>query len=445
MTTLLAFVVVLGVLIFVHELGHFLVARHFDVGVEKFSIGFGPKIFGWTTGRTDYRVSWIPLGGYVKMVGEQPDEELPEEDIPYSFTHKKVWQRMLIVAAGPVFNLVLAVVILWGLVGVYGLPVMDPVIGRVEKGQAAEMAGLFTGDRVTTVAGVSIDNWETMTRLVEKSKGQPLTLQYLREGREKSVSLRALPTEVPDLLGGTETRFSIGASPYIAAEIGYLREGMPADLAGLRIGDRVVRVNGIDTPTWEAMAEQIRDSEGAAIQMDVSRNGERHVLTMQPRKQTFDDGLGGKIERFVVGISPGQTFRPLKLGFFGSLLEGIRQTGEICRVTGVAVARMVTGTLSRDNLGGPIMIAQMAGAEAKKGFSSLLAFIATVSVNLALLNFLPVPVLDGGHLMFYSIELVTGKPVGLRGREIAQQVGIFLLLSLMVYTFYNDIMRLVTG
>lgn len=446
MTTLLYFLVVLSVLIFVHELGHFLVARLFGVGVERFSIGFGPRIAGWTAGRTDYRVSAIPLGGYVKMVGEEPDAELPEEELPFSFTHKPVWQRMLIVAAGPVFNLVLAVVLLWGLVFWYGIPVFDPVIGRLTADAPAEKAGLATGDLITKINDTPISSWQEMSRMVaDTQEGESLVFTINRNGRIREKELVPENMPVPDLLGGTEMRRVIGATPYIPPVIGYVQEGMPAGIAGLAKGDVVLAVNGIKTPTWDAMAQEIKASEGNPLSIRVEREGTFLTLSMQAKSREFEDAQGKKISRFVVGISPEEYIRVKDLGIFASLGESVRQTGEIIRLTGVAVARMVTGSISKDNLGGPIMIAQMAGSEGKKGIDRLLAFIAGISVNLALLNLLPIPVLDGGHLLFYTIELLTGKPVGLRGREIAQQFGLVLLLTLMIFTFYNDIMRLITG
>lgn len=446
MTSLFSFLVVLSILIFIHELGHYFLARILGVGVERFSIGFGPKLVGWTSGRTDFRISAIPLGGYVKMVGDEPGADLPPEDLPLSFTHKPVWRRMLIVAAGPVFNLLLAVVLLWGLVFWYGLPVMEPVVGEVTPDSPAFSAGLRTGDLVLSVDGRPVDSWEEITKRVRRaSPDQALVFEIERSGGRRQVAVFAVSMEFPDALGGTERRMGIGASPFVPSTIGFVKEGFPASAAGLRPGDRVIRVDGQPTPTWSAMAERIQATGGGLLKLDVERQGEILSLTLQAREESFDDGMGGRVTRHVVGISPEPYTRAMHPGFFGAMVEGTRQTAEIARVTGLALVRMVRGSLSKDNLGGPIMIAQMAGSEARKGIGNLLAFIAVISVNLALLNLLPIPVLDGGHLLFYTIELVRGKPVGIRGREIAQQVGIFLLLSLMVFAFYNDIVRLIRG
>ncbi|MCW7752647.1 RIP metalloprotease RseP [Desulfobotulus sp. H1] len=446
MTSLFSFLVVLSVLIFIHELGHYLLARLLGVGVERFSIGFGPRLAGWTSGRTDFRISAIPLGGYVKMVGDEPDAELPEEDIPLSFTHKPVWKRMLIVAAGPFFNLLLAVFFLWGLVFWYGLPVMDPVVGDVKAGSPAASAGLRVGDLVVRVDDRSVDSWEEIQKLIRRaSEDQAMVFEVDRGDGIRQVRIFPELMPTPDALGAMVMRMGIGADPFIPPTIGFVSPGFPAAEAGLKSGDRVIKVNGADSPTWMVMARKIQESSGERLILDVEREGIRLSLEMQTREEVMEDGLGGKITRHVVGIAPEPYTRAEKLGFLGSMLEGTRQTGEIVTVTGIALARMVKGSLSRDNLGGPILIAQMAGSEARKGLANLLAFIAVISVNLALLNLLPIPVLDGGHLMFYTIELLRGKPVSVRGREVAQQVGIFLLLSLMVFAFYNDILRLFRG
>lgn len=353
-SSILAFVVVLGVLIFFHELGHFLLAKFFGVGVEKFSLGFGPRIFGRTVGRTDYRLSAIPLGGYVKMVGEEPDAEIAPEDIPYSFTHKHVLKRIMIVAAGPVFNILLAVLIFFLLFMASGRYVLEPVIGSVQ-------------------------------------------------------------------------------------------EEMPAAAAGLREGDRITAVNGREVKTWDAMSQLIKESDGQPVRVRIRRNGETFETEIASKMTTTQNIFGEDVQRRVIGITAGGAYFTEEMGLFESMGQSIVQTYRVAELTVVSIAKLIRGTLSTDTLGGPIMIAQMAGEQAREGMSNLIFLIALLSVNLAILNILPIPVLDGGHLLFFCIELVTGRPVNTRFREIAQQAGLFVLMMLMIFVFYNDIVRILTS
>lgn len=353
-TNIFAFVVVLGVLIFFHELGHFLVARFFGVGVEKFSLGFGPKIFGKTVGITDYRISAIPLGGYVKMVGEEPDTEVEPDQIPLSFTHKHVLKRILIVAAGPLFNVLLAVLIFYGIFQISGTIILKPVIGDVQ-------------------------------------------------------------------------------------------EGTPAQAAGLKKGDEVVGINGRPIENWDQMAGIIADSQGAPLEVTIRRDGEARVMSLSPVLKTTKNIFGEDIPRYVIGITAAGEIYTKKLSPIGAIAESLVQTYNIVELTVVSVAKIIQGTVSTKTIGGPIMIAELAGQQAKLGATNLLFFIALISINLAILNILPIPVLDGGHLLFFTIELLIGRPVSIRIREVSQQAGMFVLILLMIFVFYNDITRIFSG
>jgi regulator of sigma E protease len=341
---------VLGVLIFFHELGHFLVARVLGVGVERFSLGFGPKLIGKTIGITEYRISAIPLGGYVKMVGESPDSELDPSDIPISFTHKHVFKRILIVAAGPFFNILLALIIFFGIFQISGLLILKPGIGDVNEGTPAYMAGLKKDDLVVSIDGVDISSWEDMANAIMASKGKTLAISVLRE-------------------------------------------------------DKVLTKN------------------------------------VTPEVKKFKNIFNEDVDRYVIGITAsGEVFKK-DLNFFQAVSESINQTYQITALTIKGIVKLFQGTVSPKTLGGPIMIAQMAGQQAKEGVVNLIFFIALISINLAILNFLPIPVLDGGHLLFFFIEAIKGSPVSIRVREISQQAGIFVLILLMIYVFYNDIAR----
>jgi regulator of sigma E protease len=353
-TNIFAFVVVLGVLIFFHELGHFLVARFFGVGVEKFSLGFGPKIFGKTVGIADYRISAIPLGGYVKMVGEEPDTEVEPDQIPLSFTHKHVLKRILIVAAGPLFNVLLAVLIFYGIFQISGTIILKPVIGDVQ-------------------------------------------------------------------------------------------EGTPAQAAGLKKGDEVVGINGRPIENWDQMAGIIADSQGAPLEVTIRRDGEARVMSLSPVLKTTKNIFGEDIPRYVIGITAAGEIYTQKLSPIGAIAESLVQTYNIVELTVVSVAKIIQGTVSTKTIGGPIMIAELAGQQAKLGATNLLFFIALISINLAILNILPIPVLDGGHLLFFTIELLIGRPVSIRIREVSQQAGMFVLILLMIFVFYNDITRIFSG
>jgi len=350
-TSILSFVVVLGVLIFFHEFGHFLVARLFGVGVEKFSLGFGPRLIGKKVGITDYRISAIPLGGYVKMVGEEPDAEIDPEDIPFSFTHKHVAKRMLIVAAGPVFNILLAVIIFFGIFFTSGTFVLKPSVGSVKQGSPAFAAGLEKGDLITAINESAINSWDEMAEIINASKGQKIKLAVRR--------------------GESTQQFSLA-----------------------------------------------------------------------PEQVTTKNIFGEDVQRYIIGITAsGETYSK-QLNLFQAFSESMIQTYRVTELMVVIIAKLITGDISTDTLGGPIMIAQMAGDSAKAGIGSLISFIALISVNLAIINLLPIPVLDGGHLLFFSIEAVKGRPVSIKVREIAQQVGLFLLILLMILVFYNDISRI---
>jgi len=351
-TNILAFVVVLGVLIFFHELGHFLVARLFGVGVEKFSLGFGPRLFGKKVGLTDYRVSVIPLGGYVKMVGEDPTKEMDPVDIPISFTHKHVFKRMLIVAAGPAFNLLLAVIIFFGIYQISGTYILKPSIGGVQDGSPAQAAGLQAGDAIAAIDGMPVANWDEMAALITGSGGKSIAVTIQR-------------------------------------------------------------------PEWD-----------------------RFTVTVTPQTTTSKNIFGEDIQRHIIGISSAGEVVNLRLNPLESIVESVKQTYNITKLTIVSIVKLIQGAVSSKTLGGPIMIAEMAGQQAREGAVNLVFFIALLSINLAIINFLPIPVLDGGHLLFFMIEAVTRRPVNTRTREVAQQAGIFILIGLMIFVFYNDITRI---
>jgi len=447
--SLISLVVVLGVLIFVHEAGHFLVARLFGVGVEKFSLGFGPRIFGKTVGRTDYRVSAIPLGGYVKMVGEDPDCELPPEDLPVSFTHKNVYQRMAIVAAGPVFNLLLAVFIFFAFMSAFGMDGIRSVVRHVAPESPAAQVGFQVEDRIVAIDGHDAESWFDVRRALKGSDGEPLLFTVERGG--ELLDLKAVPVlkTTRDILGDEVEYYDLGISewPLIEAVIGEVTQGFPAEKAGLRAGDRIATINGTSVNSWEQMRKAIAAADKNPLRLKIQRGGSDFEVEITPQLAVQKDPAGNKVERRLIGISSGKPSVPEELRIrkrlspAAAFTESLNRTWMIIDLTFRGISKMLTGTISSNNLGGPIMIAQMAGQQAKQSIGSLIYFMAFISINLAILNFLPIPVLDGGHLMFFFIEAVLGRPVNLRIREIATQTGMFILLALMIFVTWNDIAR----
>ena len=347
--SIIAAVVGLGVLIVFHEFGHFLLAKLSGVGVLTFSVGFGPKLWVKKKGETEYALSAFPLGGYVKMVGEDPEEEVKAVDLERSFAHKSLLKRTAIVAAGPGFNLLLAVVLLMIVFLFYGVPVLSNLIGAVEPES-------------------------------------------------------------------------------------------PAAQAGLQKGDRIVAVDGQAVTAWDDLSSKIKQSAGRSLDLRVQRSGEDLAMTVQPRKREVKNIFGELKEDWMIGIGSQVSIEKGDPGL--AISKAFVQTYEYSKLTLIGLYKMITREVSPRNLGGPILIAQMAGQQAQEGIGSFLAFLAVLSINLGILNLLPVPVLDGGHLFFFAIEAIIGRPVSIKYREKAQQVGIFLLLLLMIFAFANDIFRL---
>lgn len=434
-TNVFSIIIVLGVLVFFHELGHFLVARLFGVGVEKFSLGFGPRLFGWKSGMTEYLVSAIPLGGYVKMVGEEPDAEISEVERHLSFTHKPVWQRMLIVAAGPVFNLILAVVIYTALFLFNGVSGLAPVVGEVTSESPAAVAGLGHGDRVVSINGEAISLWRDIVEAMKESDGRAVNITIDRSGDMRPYTLTPISAPSKNIFGEVVPSWSIGIEPLQDPIIGGVQSESPAERAGLKAMDRLLAVSGTPLRVWGDVVTTVSGSGGKAVEILLLRDGTELTLTIQPEQLDGGDGA------WRIGIAPYYEVVTQRLGVISCLTHGVEKTWILGKLMLVGLVKMVTGSVPAD-LGGPIIIAKMAGDQARVGISSLINFIAFISINLAILNFLPIPVLDGGHLLFFTIEWITGKPVNDKIRGLAQQAGMVLLLSLMVYVFYSDIMKL---
>jgi regulator of sigma E protease len=443
---LVSFVVVLGILIVVHELGHFLMARLAGVGVERFSIGFGPVLWRFRGKETEYCVSAIPMGGYVKMMG---DDENPLEggktstiDPAKAFNGKPLAARFLIVFAGPAMNFVLAAVIAGLMFMLVGRPVAPALVGRVTDGSPAAQAGLKTGDRLVAIDGKPVQYWEDLARIVQAARGRALQVTAQGPAGERTVALTPAQTKRKDLFGDEQTVWEIGASPYIPAAIGDTVAGDPADQAGLKAGDVVVALEGQPVLSWDELAERIHQRAGQPTRLEVKRGAETLAITVTPKKGKIPGADGKETEVGLVGIRPGGSVTMVRSNPISALWEGVAWSGDVTMKTAIGLYKIVVGQLDRSNIGGPIQIAKTAGEQARQGIVSLALFTAVISINLFLLNLLPVPMLDGGHLLFFAFEAVLGRPLSVRKREVAQQVGFALLMLLMVFAFYNDFKRI---
>jgi regulator of sigma E protease len=439
------FLIVLGVLVAFHELGHFLAARWVGVRVLKFSLGFGPKLFGRTMGETEYLLSAIPLGGYVKLFGEDEAEATTQEDRARSFAHKKLWGKVLIVAAGPGFKFILAYFIFAGWLAT-GSPLfvptfqdLTPDVEAMVPGSPADTAGIRVGDRVSRVNGQDISTRTELFDAVAKSNGQPLTLEIKRG--EQIKTLTVTPTKPPgQQASAQEPGYYLGVEetpPLVTSVV----QGSPAAKAGLQAGDHVVNIDGQKIHTWSQMTGIVKENPNHALQMQVLRDGQRVALTVTPsaEKATVN---GQSVEVGKIGISgPGRSIMRSSSPLL-SLYDGLGATWGWTELTVVGLYKMIVGDISSKNIGGPLTIANISGEAASQGASSVVFLIAILSINLGVLNLLPIPILDGGHLLFFLIEGILRKPLGERQRELAQQAGLVLLVGVMIFAFWNDLERI---
>jgi regulator of sigma E protease len=446
-TTIVSFVIVIGILILIHELGHFLVARWSGVGVERFSIGFGPVLLRWRGKETEYCLSAVPMGGYVKMMGEEsPLEGGPA--VPYdpgkAFSLKPLWVRFLIVFAGPGMNFVLAAVIFTLVLATVGRPVWPAVLGRVAEDAPAAAAGLRTGDRVTAVNGRPVAHWEDLERAISTSEGRPLALAVTRAGAERQVQVTPRLTSVRDpIFKDPREAWDIGAGPRLTPHIGMVSPGSPAERAGLKPGDAVVAVAGQPVFSPEELTREIQKRPGQTFPLAIEREGRPVTLTVSASSVREKQPTGQEADVGRIGVSivtravTHEAYDPLT-----AIRNGAARTWDMTVITVKGFWKIVSGQLPFSNLGGPVLIASETGRQAQEGLVPLALFTAVISVNLAVLNLLPVPMLDGGHLFFFVVEAILGRPLSLRKREWAQQLGFVLLMLVIVLVVYNDLVRL---
>jgi regulator of sigma E protease len=422
--TLVYFLIVIGILVFVHEFGHFVMAKRAGVRIEKFSLGMGPKLVGYKKGDTEYVISALPLGGYVKMAGENPDEE--PTGSPDEFQSKTVWQRVKIAATGPLTNILLAFIVM-PFVFMIGTYSEGPAkVGYVEQGSPAEQAGFMAGDVIEAINGRRINDWVKALSLIAVNPDTDVTVTVDRQGEKKTFTLR--PTTATELKIGTS-----GLVPDMPAEIGKLRPGLPAEKAGFQIHDKIISVDGKTIYHWNQFSTFVKESKGKKLTLVVERGGVRMEKSVTP----VEDG-----GRFVIGVEPVINLVFKKYGFFQSIRLGFDKTLEAIDLTVITLRKLLTFNLSIKTLGGPVMIAQMSGQAAAAGLSTFLSLLAMISISLGILNLLPIPILDGGLILFLVIEAIRKRPLSRRTMEIAQSIGAAVLITLIVVVSYNDIMRM---
>ena len=352
LTTILATAVVLGILVFVHELGHFILAKKLGVGILKFSLGFGPKLIGKKIGETEYQIAVFPLGGFVKPLGEDPQEEIKEEDRHRSLWAQPIWKRALIIGAGPFFNFFLAVVI-FSIINLFGIPYYPSKIGEVSPGLPAEQAGLKKGDMILSIDGESVSKWDDLSEIIRNSSGKELFLKVKRDDQILEIKITSVASKEKNIFGEEVNKFVIGIKP-------------------------------------------------------------------------FEEVLIQKVNPIVA---------------FGT---GLVQTWQGIKLTVIGVVKLIQRVIPAKTIGGPILIAQMAGEQAKRGLLSLALFMAILSINLGVINLFPIPVLDGGHFLFLGLEAILRKPLSIKKMEIAQQIGLMFIILLMLFAFYNDLIRVIS-
>jgi regulator of sigma E protease len=445
--TVLWFLVAIGILVVVHEFGHYLAARLAGVKVLRFSVGFGKPVLSRRFGRdqTEWVLSALPLGGYVKMLDER-EGDVPAAEAHRSFNRATVWRRIGIVSAGPIANFLLAIVFYWALF-LHGLPAMKPMIGEPPANTPAALAGLVAGDEIRRVNGKDTPSFQDLRLNLLRAgvAGDALTLE-LADGR--SVRLDAAPMQTENLEHDILRPLGIVRfDPVLDPVIGTVLPDGAAARAGFQPGDRLIAANGNAVTSWQDWVQLVRQHPATPLRIEYERQGQRGELTVVPEAV---DEAGQRIGKIGAGPQIDETvlatlMTEVRYGPIDALWHGAVKTWDMSVFTLEMMGRMVLGQVSWKNLSGPLTIADYAGQSAALGWISFVGFLALVSVSLGVLNLLPIPLLDGGHLMYYVAEVFTGRPVSERTMEIGSRIGMILLLLLMSFALFNDLQRLIGG
>lgn len=448
--TTIAIIVALGILVGIHEWGHFIVARMCGVKVLKFSIGFGQSLYSWVDKKgTEFVIAWIPLGGYVKMLDER-EVEVSKEDLPYAFNRKPAAQRIAIVAAGPLINLIFAVLVYW-VVFLGGQEVLTPFVGSVMQDSVAQQAGIKPGDEVIRIEGEQVLSWdEVVEKIVLKvlEPGSFIVTVKDAEGYEQERIIKLTQAlEINEKVNPLQALGIKPEQPVIPPIIGDLVAGGAGEKAGLQAGDEILTANGQLISDWMSWVEVIKAHPGKTIYIELERNNTLVELNVIPDVKQDESGVSyGYVG---VGVKPFEwperLIRKVSYNPAEAFVVALQKTWDSSVMIVVSTWKLVVGDLSRDNLGGPIMIASLASHYAEIGLLPYIMFVAYISIVLGIMNLLPIPVLDGGHILFYLVELVVGKPIPEKIQEGLMKMGLTVLLLVMSFAIFNDVSRYSSG
>jgi len=444
---LLAFIILLGILVTGHEYGHFWVARRCGVKVQRFSIGFGKTLWRWFDKQgTEYIIALIPLGGYVKMLDERVDD-VSNEDKNKAFNNKSIYQRIAIIAAGPLANFIIAIFAFY-IMFLIGVPSVKPIIGAITPNSIVAQAGIKPKSEIISVADNATTTWQDVNMALVAAIGEKklqLTVKPPESQYSKNYQLNTQQWHLsPEKESAISSIGIIPFTPKIYTEIAFIAKDSPAQKGGLQVGDKLIKLADIKiNNNWQIFSDKIKQYANKNVSLTVLRNNQEINLLVMPASKKFN----GKVIGYL-GVSPKRDSYPKEYrieqsyGVFGSLTHAVNKTWQLVTLSFDMIGKLVTGNISLNNLSGPIAIAQGAGSSASYGFVYFLGFLALISVNLGIVNLLPLPVLDGGHLFYYVIELFTGKPVPEKVQEFGFKFGALALLGLMSIAIYNDLLRL---